>query len=67
MELHRFGQHYCCERIATDQFRLTNGQGDRLIVTCDDQGRLVCDDKRANQPYVSDLIAEASIGLGVLP
>ena len=67
MELHRFGQHYCCERIATDQFRLTNGQGDRLIVTCDDQGRLVCDDKRANHPYVSDLIAEASIGLGVLP
>ena len=67
VELHRAGQRYTCEAIEENGFAITNAAGETLKINLEDDGQLRCDDKRARHAYVSDLIQEATIGLGWQP
>ena len=65
--LHRAGQRYTCAPSQSEGFTITNHAGESLMVERGGNGQWHCDDKRASHAYVSALIEEATIGLGLQP
>ena len=65
--LHRAGQRYTCAPSQSEGFTITNHAGESLVVERGGNGQWHCDDQRASHAYVSALIEEATIGLGLQP
>ena len=67
MELHRSSGSYRVQRLDSERLELINADGESLVSRVNHDGVLESDDSRAKHPYVSALLQEACIGLGLRP
>ena len=67
MELLRSRGSYRVQRIDRQSLELINPDGETLVSRVNHEGVLESDDSRASHPYVSALLQEACIGLGLRP